>query len=89
MRGFVKKVREDGKIDLSLEKQGYGSIEPNAQKILQVLAKNNGFLPLHDKSDPAEITRRLEMSKKTFKKAIGGLYKEKRITIGEDGIRSV
>ncbi len=87
LRGFVKKVREDGKTDLSLEKQGYGSVEPNAQKILRSLAKNNGFLPLHDKSDPVEITRRLEMSKKTFKKAIGGLYKEKRISIGDDGIR--
>ncbi len=87
LRGFVKKVRDDGKIDLSLEKQGYASVEPNAQKILEILARNNGFLPLHDKSDPDEIKRRLEMSKKTFKKAIGGLYKEKRITITENGIR--
>lgn len=85
-RGYVKTVRPDRKIDLSLRKPGYAHVEPNAEKILHLLEQNNGFLGLHDKSDPEEITARLQMSKKTFKKAIGALYKQKRIRIGEDGV---
>jgi hypothetical protein len=61
-------------------------VEPNARHILQRLKQVGGYLDLHDKSDPKEIHRRLEMSKKTFKKAIGRLYKEKLIRIEDDGI---
>lgn len=86
-RGFVKQVREDGKIDMALQKQGYANVEPNAGKVLKALERGGGFLNLHDKSDPAEISRRMEMSKKTFKKAIGLLYKEGRIEILDHGIR--
>ncbi|MEM0998869.1 MAG: S1-like domain-containing RNA-binding protein [Bacteroidota bacterium] len=89
LRGFVKKVREDGKLDIALEPQGVGRIEPAAQKVLDHLRLANGFLPLHDKSDPELIKRRLEMSKKTFKKAIGSLYREQRIVIEAEGIRLV
>lgn len=84
--GYVKNVREDGKIDVSLEKQGYKNVEPNAQKILDKLQSNAGFLPLHDKSSPDLIQQQLEMSKKTFKKAVGALYREKVIRIEEKGI---
>lgn len=87
--GYVKTIREDGKIDVALEKQGYKSVEPNAQKILDILAQNEGYLGLHDKSDPEKIKYQLGMSKKLFKKAIGSLYKEKRIVIEEKGIRLV
>lgn len=87
--GYVKTIREDGKIDVALEKQGYKSVEPNAQKILDILAQNEGYLGLHDKSDPEKIKYQLGMSKKLFKKAIGSLYKEKRIVIEEEGIRLV
>ncbi len=84
--GYVKTIRPDKKIDLTLQKPGYAHVEPNAEKILQLLKKNNGFLDLHDKSSPEEITARLQMSKKTFKKAIGALYKQRLIRIGEDGV---
>ena len=85
-KGFIKHIRPDNKIDVSLQQQGYANVAPNSQRILDKLKQNNGFLPLHDKSDPALIQEHLEMSKKTFKKAVGGLYKEKRIRIESDGI---
>jgi len=86
MKGVVKKVRSDNKLDIVLGQIGYRSIEPNSQKILDALEDNEGFLPLHDKSDPEEIKQVLEMSKKNFKKAIGSLYKSRQITISEKGI---
>jgi len=84
---YVKKIREDGKIDLSLEQEGIGKIEPSAQKILDKLKENDGFLELHDKSHPMIIAETLEMSKKTFKKAIGNLYKKRLIVLEKKGIR--
>ncbi|MBN1651187.1 MAG: GntR family transcriptional regulator, partial [Bacteroidales bacterium] len=86
LKGFVKNIREDGKIDISLQKQGYENIEPSAEKILALLKKENDFLALTDKSNPEDIYKMLEMSKKTFKKAIGSLYKSKLINITEQGI---
>jgi len=86
MRGFIKNIRPDNKIDVSLQKQGYESIEPNAEKILGELRASRGFLRLNDNSHPEDIKTVLKMSKKTFKKAIGALYKEKLIEIKEDGI---
>jgi predicted RNA-binding protein (virulence factor B family) len=89
MRGFVKKLRDDDKIDLRLGKIGLEAIDVNAQKVLKSLASNDGFLALHDKSEPEEILRLVKMSKKAFKKAIGGLYKQKQIEILEDGIKLI
>jgi predicted RNA-binding protein (virulence factor B family) len=86
---YVKKIREDGKIDLSLEKEGYIKVEPSAQKILEKLQENDGFLALHDKSHPVLIAETLEMSKKTFKKAIGTLYKQRLISLKENGIQLI
>ena len=86
MRGFIKNIRPDNKIDVSLQKQGYENIEPNAEKILNELRASRGFLRLNDNSHPEDIKTVLKMSKKTFKKAIGALYKEKLIEIKEDGI---
>jgi len=86
LSGFVKNIREDGKIDISIQKQGYQNVEPNAMKILEILKEKEGFLPLTDKSQPEDIYSQLEMSKKTFKKAIGGLYKRKLIRFTEEGI---
>lgn len=86
MRGFIKNIRPDNKIDVSLQKQGYESIEPNAEKILDELRASRGFLRLNDNSHPEDIKTVLKMSKKTFKKAIGALYKDKLIEIKEDGI---
>lgn len=88
LKGYVKTIRPDGKIDLALQPQGYAKVEPNAEKILtQLRASANGFLPLHDKSDPELIRAQLQMSKKTFKKAIGSLYKQKLIDLEAGGIR--
>jgi len=86
MKGFIKTIRPDNKIDVSLQKLGYDNIEPNAEKILGELRASRGFLRLNDNSHPEDIKTVLKMSKKTFKKAIGVLYKEKRIEIKDDGI---
>lgn len=89
VKGYIKNIREDNKIDVSLQKQGYENIDPSAKQILEALDKHEGFLPLNDKSHPDEIADRLGMSKKTFKKAIGTLYKQRKIMITEEGINVV
>jgi len=89
LKAFVKKIREDNKVDIVLQKEGYRSIEPNAQYILDELNGAGGFLPIHDKSNPEEIKETLGLSKKSFKKAIGTLYKNKQILIKEDGIEII
>jgi len=86
MRGYIKHIRPDNKIDVSLQKLGYENIEPNAQRILDELQASRGFLRLNDDSHPEDIRTVLKMSKKTFKKAIGALFKEQRIDIKDDGI---
>ncbi|MDP5198794.1 S1 RNA-binding domain-containing protein [Flavobacterium sp. DG2-3] len=86
MRGYIKTIRPDNKIDVALQAQGFESIEPNAEKILSELRASRGFLRLNDDSHPEDIKTVLKMSKKSFKKAIGSLYKEKLIEIKEDGI---
>jgi predicted RNA-binding protein (virulence factor B family) len=86
LKGIVKKVRNDNKLDISLNQIGYRNIEPNAEHILNELQDNSGFIPLHDKSDPEAIKTQMQMSKKSFKKAIGTLYKERQIEIKSDGI---
>lgn len=84
--GYIKNIREDGKIDVSRTKLGFERISDTASKILEELTINNGFLGLSDKSHPDEIKSVLGMSKKTFKQAIGVLYKQKQILIKENGI---
>jgi predicted RNA-binding protein (virulence factor B family) len=86
MIGYIKNVRPDGKIDVSLQKPGFENVEPNADIILNELRASRGFLRLNDNSDPEDIKTILKMSKKTFKKAIGTLYRQKRIEIKDDGI---
>jgi uncharacterized protein len=88
LSGFIKKIREDNKIDLSLEKQGYSKVDPVSGEILAQLKKTpQGYLPFNDKTEPELIQKKFAISKKTFKKAIGQLYKEKLILIEEEGIR--
>ena len=88
IQGYVKQIREDGKIDLSLKSRR--QIRDNdCQVIRDYLREHDGFAPVHDKSPPAQISDLLGMSKGQFKKAIGGLYKQKIITIERDGIRLV
>lgn len=82
---YVKKRREDGKLDLQLLPFGRMKYEEGAEKILQIL-QEKGFLPLHDKSEPEAIQKTLGMSKKQFKQCIGQLYKAQEISIYPDGI---
>ena len=82
----VKKVREDGKLELSLRKATHLQMEDDARKIMDVLEELNGFLPLHDKSSPEDIKSRLQMSKASFKRAAGRLLKEGAIEITDKGI---
>lgn len=89
LEGYIKHIREDNKIDISLQPIGYKGLEPAADLIYQQLLAHDGFLPLHDKSDPEDIKRILQMSKKIFKKGIGVLYKERKIKIGTSGIQLV
>lgn len=88
LKGFVKQIRPDGKIDVSLQPLGVAGIEPNAKKVLEVLNDNGGTLNLSDKSKPEDILDKLGMSKKAFKKAIGSLYKKRLIVIGDYGIKA-
>ncbi len=85
-KGLVKKVRNGNKLDIVLGQIGYRNIEPNAKRILEELEDNSGFLDLTDKSDPELIKDRLQMSKKSFKKALGTLYKQRQVDLKPDGI---
>lgn len=84
--GVVKKIRNDGLVDAALQVQGFKNIEDSQKVVLEFLRANGGKANLHDKSSPEEIREKLGMSKKTFKNAIGMLYKERRIVIHKDGI---
>ncbi len=90
IKGFVKQVRDDGKIDLVLEPEGYeNSIDKNSNLLLNTLKQNNGFLNLSDKSSPDQIKKILGLSKKAFKKALGNLYKQKKVEITDTGIKII
>ncbi|MCR9833724.1 CvfB family protein [Vibrio parahaemolyticus] len=87
LKGYIKQVREDGKIDLSLQKVGVAKMDDLSSKIIDLLEKKGGFLPLNDKSSPEAIFDVFRTSKGTYKKTIGGLYKQGKIVIEKDGIR--
>ncbi|MGB5226646.1 MAG: S1-like domain-containing RNA-binding protein [Eudoraea sp.] len=89
LKGYVKKIREDNKIDVVLKPIGHLGLEPAAKQIFEQLELADGYIPLHDKSAPEEIREMFQMSKKTFKKAIGALYRDRKIDIKEDGIYGV
>ena len=89
--GYVKNIREDGKIDVSLRPQGFRNvIESDVEKVLARLKNSKeGFILITDKSSPDSIRFHMKMSKKAFKKAVGHLYKQKTIVIEEDRIKLV
>lgn len=89
LKGYVKEIREDDKLDISLAPLGYQKVDGVAQTILQALQVQNGFLPVHDKSDPEVIYSLFRCSKKAFKQAIGALYRQHRIALEPDGIRLI
>jgi uncharacterized protein len=86
LKGYIKQVREDNKIDLSLQKSGFELVDDVKWKILKLLKEKNGFLPLHDGSSPEEIKSALQISKKAFKKAVGALYKEQLVKLTPKGV---
>ncbi len=88
-RGYIKKVRDDNKIDLSLHKPGYERVDDITDTILNVLKEQGGFISVTDKSPPETINKLFGVSKKTYKKAIGAIYKKKLITIENDGIKLI
>lgn len=88
-KGVIKKIRPDNKVDVSLQPLGEKVLEPAANKIYEQLLAHGGFLGLHDKSDPELIKAEFQMSKKTFKKGIGTLYKARKIEIKGDGIYAI
>lgn len=89
LKGFIKTIREDGKIDVGAGKPGYTKTEDEAEKILRLLHGNNGYLPYHDKSAPEHIYEFFGISKKVFKMALGKLYKERKIELTKTGFRIV
>jgi predicted RNA-binding protein (virulence factor B family) len=86
---WVERVREDGKLDLSPAPVGRAGSEHGVEVVLEALERGGGFLPLTDNSPPELIQRRLGLSKKVFKKAVGALYRQRRVTLEDDGIRAV
>ncbi len=87
LKGYIKKIREDNKIDLSLHKPGYERVEPVEQAILEMLKEKGGKIPVSDKSDAELIYQLFGVSKKTFKKAVGALYKKRLIILEPNQIR--
>ncbi len=88
-KAYIKNLRDDDKIDVSLQKEGYDRIDSVSKTILQKIEDEGGFLALTDKSSPEEISATFGISKKAFKKAIGALYKQRLIELDTQGIRKI
>ncbi|MEO0603202.1 MAG: S1-like domain-containing RNA-binding protein [Myxococcota bacterium] len=86
LRGWVQVVRGDGRVDVTIHRAGRAGTDDAVTVVWQALLDGDGFLPLTDKSDPGAIRKRLQLSKKAFKKAVGSLYKARKITIEARGI---
>ena len=86
LQGYVKQIRPDHKLDITLQPIGHRKLQPAAERILSELEKAGGMLPLHDKSDPQVIQQHLQMSKKVFKRGVGILYREGKIDLRDEGI---
>lgn len=89
LQAFVKKIKENGELDLSLQKIGFKHVDDQTAVLINLLKQNKGFLNLNDNSSPGEIQARLKMSKKVFKKAVGILYRQKKIRLADNGIHLV
>lgn len=90
LTGYIKKIRPDNKIDLALNQEKYGQkVDATSEKVLTILEKHGGFIPLTDKSPPEMIYDTFGVSKKVYKQAIGGLYRQRKILIEDSGIRLV
>lgn len=89
LNAYVNAIRDDGRIDVLLQKPGFESIDDASKALIDILEKNDGFLALTDKSSPEDIYATLSMSKKSFKKAVGSLYKSRIIALQESGIKLI
>jgi predicted RNA-binding protein (virulence factor B family) len=87
MKGFIKKIRPENKIDVASGRPGFQRVEDEAGKVLRLLQENNGYLPYNDKSAPDDIYAFFGMSKKTFKMTTGGLYKQRKIEFTQTGLK--
>ena len=87
MKGFVRVVREDGKLDLTLDQAGYSRVMPLKLRILSAMKDNDGQLDLDDDSSPEVIREKFQCSKKAFKQALGALYKSRRIEFTRPGLK--
>lgn len=87
LKGYIKRVRTDGKIDIALQRHGVAGDDDSSMRLLSAIEAQRGFLPLNDNSSPDEIYSMLGMSKKAFKRAAGKLYKQRLIIIDDDGLR--
>ncbi|MBP5318993.1 MAG: GntR family transcriptional regulator [Paludibacteraceae bacterium] len=85
--GYIKRIRPDGKVDLSLTQQGYAGVQSESERLLQLLKDKGGFLPTTDKSSPEDIYALCSMSKKTYKKAVGDLYKRRLVELTDKGVK--
>jgi predicted RNA-binding protein (virulence factor B family) len=89
LKGYIKNIREENKIDVGVGKVGYQRVEDETDKVMRLLQENNGYLPYNDKSSPEDIYSFFGMSKKTFKMTTGNLYKNKKIIFTQTGIKTV
>lgn len=89
MKGYIKNIYPENKIDVVLGTRGFKRVEAEGDKIIRLLEEHEGYLPYHDKSDPEEIYAFFGMSKKTYKMALGTLYKQKKISLEKAGIRLI
>ncbi|NML22359.1 RNA-binding protein [Pseudoflavitalea sp. G-6-1-2] len=89
IKGYIKNILEDNKIDVAIGKPGYQRVEDETAKVLRLLQENNGYLPYNDKSSPEDIYEFFGMSKKTFKMTTGGLFKNRKIEFTQTGIKQI
>lgn len=87
LTGYVRRITEENRIDVSLQQEGFVQVQVSADRLLQLLEENGGRLALNDDSTPAEIARRTGMSKKVFKRSLGTLLKSGRVTVDDNGIK--
>ena len=86
-KGYVRKLTEDNRIDVSLQQEGFAQVKDSAEVLLQLVRDNGGFLPLNDDSAPEEVNRLTQTSKKVFKRSLGMLLKRGAVTVDEQGIK--
>ena len=87
LKGYVTRITEDNRIDVSLQQQGVAEVRHSAETLLSMIRENGGSLPLNDDSDPAEIATRTQMSKKVFKRSLGMLLKRGAVEITQNGVK--